>query len=268
MTAMIGFIGAGRMAEAMIRSLIDKNVYSRDEIVACAPSAATRERVSSALKIKMYENAGEVAEICDTLVLAIKPKNIPDLFLKENLQLGKRHLLISIAAGVKIETLRGYAPESRIIRVMPNHCCLVSEGGAGYAGEPDTAAEDLEKVKTILSAAGLAVEVREEDLDAVTGICGSSPAFLYLIADALADAGVKYGLSKEASIQLAAQSLIGAGKMLLESGKDPSELIDNVCSPGGTTVEGMKILEKNSVRKIMEETVDATVKRSREMGKN
>ena len=248
MKAKIGFIGAGRMAGAMIGGLIAKNVYSKDEIIACAPSENTRNKMTQKYGIKMFEKAIEMADKAEIIVLAIKPKYIGSLFRDEGVKVGKDQLLISIAAGVKIETLRSYAPEARIVRVMPNHCCMVLEGAAGYVMSEGCTAEDKKNVETVLSAIGLAAEVRECDLDAVTGICGSSPAYLYITAHALIEAGMKYGLTEEQATILAGQSLVGAGKMILESGMKTEELVDGVCSPGGTTIEGIRTLEREGMR--------------------
>lgn len=267
MKAKIGFIGAGRMAGAMIDGLIAKNVYTPDEIIACAPSEATRNRMTQKCGIKMFEKAADMAGKADILVLAIKPKYIGSLFRDEGVKVTKDQLLISIAAGVKLKTLQGYAPEARIVRVMPNHCCMVLEGAAGYVMGEGCTDSDRENVKTILSAIGLAAEVRECDLDAVTGICGSSPAYLYMAAHALIEAGIKYGLTEEQATILAGQSLVGAGKMVLESGMKCDALVDGVCSPGGTTIEGVNVLRKEGFEDIMVRCVDACVKRSVEMGK-
>ncbi len=267
MAVKIGFVGAGRMAGAMIRGLIAKNVYGPDEIVACAPSKETRDRMTQQTGIRMFEKASDIAGLTDVIVIAVKPKKIASLFTEEGLELGKGHLVVSIAAGVKIKTLKTYVPDARIVRVMPNHCCMVLEGAAGYVMDKNCTDADRETVKKILQAIGLAEEVGEEDLDAVTGVCGSSPAFLYLAAQALIEAGVKHGLDKSQATVLAAQSLVGAGKMILESGMDTEQLIDGVCSPGGTTIEGMKVLREEGFDKILIRCVDATVKRSAEMGK-
>ena len=128
MAVKIGFIGAGRMAGAMIKGLIAKNVYGPEEIVACAPTKETRDRMTQETGIRMFDKASDIAGLTDVLVLAIKPKNIAPLFLEEGVELTGDHLLISIAAGVKIKTLKSYVPDSRIVRVMPNHCCMVLEG--------------------------------------------------------------------------------------------------------------------------------------------
>ncbi|MDR3283048.1 MAG: pyrroline-5-carboxylate reductase [Candidatus Methanoplasma sp.] len=261
--ASIGFIGAGRMAEAMIKGLIARGVYSKDDVVACAPSEETRKRVSS-LGVGMYESAGEVAGLADILVLAVKPKHVQGLFESEGLKLKKSHLLISIAAGITIETLKSYVPDSRIVRVMPNHCCAVLEGAAGFA-RGNATDDDIELVKRIFSATGLAVEVRERDMDAVTGVSGSSPAFVYMFLRAVVKAGTGAGLTEDVATKLAAQSLVGAGRMALETGMTPEALVDNVCSPGGTTIEGVKVLDAGGFEELVEKAVSASVERSKEM---
>lgn len=205
--------------------------------------------------------------LTDVTVIACKPKNIPPLFTEEGLEVPEGHLLISIAAGVKIETLASYAPKAKIVRVMPNHCCMVMQGAAGYVMGPGCTDEDRQLVGRIFGASGLCVEVREEDLDAVTGIAGSSPAFIYMFAEALVKAGMKYGLSEEQAKSLAAQSLIGAGCMIFDSGMSLEQLIDGVCSPGGTTIEGVKVLQQEGFEDTVIKCVDATVARSIEMGR-
>ena len=267
MTVKIGFIGAGRMASAMIKGLIAKEVYAADEIAACAPSAATRDRIAADTGVQVFASAAETAEAADILVLAVKPKNIIPLFNEEKLRLEHRHLLISIVAGLRIETLAAYVPDCRIVRVMPNHCCMVLEGAAGYVMGPGCTPADREVTDRILSAIGLAVEVRECDLDAVTGVSGSSPAFLYMAVQAMADAGVLHGLSRDAALTLAAQSMVGAGAMVLNSGMTPEQLIDGVCSPGGTTIEGVKTLQEKDFKSTLIDAVNATVKKSQEMGR-
>jgi pyrroline-5-carboxylate reductase len=267
MTIKIGFIGAGRMAGAMIKGLIEKKVYNIDEIIACAPTEDTRNKISQSYGIDTYKNAAEVAKKADILILAIKPKQIPALFEEEHLKLGHNHLLISIAAGVKINTLNQYVPDSRIIRVMPNHCCMVLEGASGYVGGTNATEEDMHITNAIFSALGLAVEVRECDLDAVTGVSGSSPAFMYMMIRAISDSGVLSGLPRKAATELAAQSMIGAGRMILESGMTPEQLIDGVCSPGGTTIEGVKVLNDQGFESTVVEAVNSSIRRSIEMGK-
>lgn len=265
MTAGIGFIGAGKMAEALIGGLVSKNVFASGDIVACAPSQSTRDRVSAEYGVRVVETAREVCEEAEIVVLAVKPKNVPDVFA-EGLDLGGK-VLVSIVAGLTVEKLRSYVPDAKIVRVMPNHCCMVLEGAMGYCClglDP----EEKRRVADILGAVGLAVEVDEGYMDAITGIAGSSPAFLYLVIDAMADAGVMNGLSRADSIRLAAQSMLGAAKMVLETGKHPDVLRDEVCSPGGTTIVGVRAAEDMGLRSAMIAAVDAATQKSREMSGN
>ena len=266
MTAGIGFIGAGKMAEALIGGLLAKGVFDRDEIVACAPSATTRERVSATYGIRVLETASQVAAEAGTVVLAVKPKHVPEVFAEGPDLSGKT--LISIVAGLTVERLKSYVPDARIVRVMPNHCCMVLEGAMGYCCDPSVTEGDRAEVARVLGAVGLAVEVGEEYMDSITGVAGSSPAYLYMVIDAMADAGVLNGLSRADSIRLAAQSMLGAAKMVLETGKHPDVLRDEVCSPAGTTIEGVRAAEDLGLRSAVIAAVDASVEKSRRMSGN
>ena len=265
MSADIGFIGAGKMAEAMIGGLIMKNVFDKDGIIACAPHESTRERVSQTYGIRTLGTAKEICTESKIVVLAVKPKQVPEVFA-EGLDL-KGKVLISIVAGLTIERLRAYVPDAKIVRVMPNHCCMVLEGAMGFCCDSTVTETDKENVAGILESVGLAVEVGEEYMDAITGIAGSSPAFLYLVIDAMADAGVLNGLSRADSIRLASQSMLGAAKMVLETGKHPDVLRDEVCSPGGTTIVGVRAAEDMGLRSAMIAAVDSTIEKSREMSR-
>ena len=265
MSAKIGFIGAGRMAEAMMRGLIAADAYSENDIIACAPSVSTRERIAADLGVKMYETAAEIAKNADIVVIAVKPEQVRELFEVEKLTFGPEHLVISIAAGIRISTLEAHVPDSRILRVMPNHCCMVSEGASGFSRGARATDDDVKLAENMLSSMGTAIEVAEEELDAVTGVSGSSPAFMYLFAEAIAEAGKRYGLPYDIGIELAARSMIGAGRMILETGRTPRDLIDGVCTPGDATIEGIKALGENDLKKAIQEAVDAVVKRTRSM---
>jgi len=267
MKAKIGFIGAGRMAESIMRGLIANGTYDRKDIISCAPSESTRARIENALGVRMYKTAGEVAGLTDVLILAIKPKGIPSLFKEERLDLEPRHLLISIAAGTKIDALHSLSPKCRIVRVMPNHCCEVYECASGYARGINSTDEDVRLVEAIFTSFGVALEVQEKDMDAVTGVCGSSPAYMYMFIRAIARKGVEHGLSEETSLRLAAQAAIGAGKMALCSDKSLEQLIDGVCSPGGTTIEGVRSLEGDGFEDIVSDAIEAVIQRSMAMGK-
>lgn len=253
------------MAEALVGGLLSKNVFASGEIVACAPSQSTRDRVSAEFGIRVMETARQVCAESGIVVLAVKPKHVPDVFA-EGLDLSGK-VLISIVAGLTVAKLRSYVPDAKIVRVMPNHCCMVLEGAMGYCCDGLDASEK-EEVKGILEAVGLAVEVDEGYMDAITGIAGSSPAFLYMVIDAMADAGVKNGLARADAIRLAAQSMLGAAKMVLDTGKHPDVLKDEVCSPAGTTIVGVCAAEDMGLRAAMIAAIDSTIQKSREMSGN
>ena len=263
----IGFIGAGKMAEALIGGLIAKGVYSKDEIIACAPSQKTRDHISAAYGIKVYEKAADVVDRTDLIVLAVKPKNVPGIFEEEGVVIGKGKTVLSIVAGLSLEKMDRYVPDAKKVRAMPNHCCMVLECATGYTCDPAMTNKDKETINKILSSVGLAVEIPENQMEAVTGIAGSSPAFMYMVIDAMADAGVLNGLTRDQAVKLAAQSMLGSAKMVLETGKHPDQLKDEVCSPGGTTIVGVKILEDLGMRSAMSSAVDGTIQRALEMKK-
>ena len=267
MSAKIGFIGAGKMASAMIEGLLSKGLYKKDEIIASCKSQTTKDRVSKELGIEVTTDVASVFKSADIVVLAVKPNQIEGI-LTTNIEANStKKLLISIAAGIKITTLEKYVPDSRIIRVMPNVCCTVLESASSYTLGTKASKEDGEKVRGILEAIGMAFEIPEEKIDAVTGLSGSSPAYMFMVIEALADGGVLMGLPRDVAIKLAAQTMLGSAKTVLETGKHPDDLKDSVCSPGGTTIEGVKVLEDYGVRAAFISAVQASAEKSKEMGR-
>ncbi len=267
MVAKIGFIGAGKMASAMIEGLLSKGVYNKGEVIASCRSKATKARVEKELGINVTTDSSKVFEEADIIVLAVKPNQIEGILTTNSAANSTKKLLISIAAGIKLCTLERYVPDSRIIRVMPNVCCTVLESASSYTLGTKATAEDGRKVKEILEAIGIAFEVPEEKIDAVTGLSGSSPAYMFMVIDALADGGVLMGLPRDVAIKLAAQTMLGSAKTVLETGKHPEDLKDSVCSPGGTTIEGVKVLEDYGMRAAFISAVQASAEKSKEMGK-
>lgn len=176
------------------------------------------------------------------------------------------HLLISIAAGVRIESIAKWTGSTRIIRVMPNTPCLVSAGAAAFAASPGATAEDRQFVKEWFSTIGYAAEVSENLLDAVTGLSGSGPGYVFTLIEALADGGVLVGLPRDVALRLAAQTFLGAAKMVLETGEHPAALRDRVTSPGGTTIAGLKALEAGAARDALMSAVAAATNRAKELG--
>ena len=263
MTADIGFIGAGKMGGALIGGLLSKRVFEADRIVACTGSEESRKRVAEEYGIRTVPGPAEVCSESRIIVLAVKPKQVPEVVSEMGDVSGK--ILVSVVAGLTVEQLKSYVPDVKIVRVMPNHCCMVLEGAMEYCDDGTLTDSEREEVAGILGSVGLAVSVSESEMDIVTGIAGSSPAFIYLVIDAMADAGVLNGLKRDAAIRLAAQSVLGAAKMVLETGKHPDVLRDEVCSPGGTTIEGVRELEDRGLRAAMIAAVDVTAEKSRRM---
>lgn len=265
MSARIGFIGAGKMAEALISGLIAKNVFGPDEIVACAPSEKTRDHMCQTYGIRMYGKASDMVPGTDLLVLAVKPAQVADVFVREGVRPRAGSVVLSVVAGLTVERLKSYVPDCKVVRVMPNHCVAVLEGAMGYTTDGTLSEEELAEVRSVFDAVGLAVEIPENQMDVITGLAGSSPAFMYMIIDAMADAGVLNGLRRDAAIRLAAQSMLGSAKMVLETGKHPDVLRDEVCSPAGTTIEGVRAAEDMGLRPAMIAAVDAATAKSKSM---
>ena len=267
MTVRIGYIGAGKMAESLISGLIENNFLPKSQVSACARTAGTRNRISKTYGIKTYPKAAEIVKNNDVIVLAVKPQQVPGLFAEEGMEIPEGKILVSIVAGLTIAKLKSYVPDAKIVRVMPNHCCQVLEGAMGYTCDEKVTDEEKVQLDSLFSTVGIAVEIPEESMDAVTGISGSSPAYIYMIIEAMADAGVMSGLSRADSIMLAAQTVLGSAKMVLETGKHPEQLKDEVCSPGGTTIVGVNTLENYRVRAAMIAAVTDTIEKSKELSK-
>ena len=216
--------------------------------------------------IHVYEANLPVVERSDVLVLAVKPQTMPQVLAQLRPLVGPRHLVVSIAAGISIAALlEGLGPERRIVRVMPNTPALLGEGASAYALGPGVPAADEAAVKAFLGSVGRAVRVPETMLDAVTGLSGSGPAFVYLMIEALSDGGVRVGLPRDIATMLAAQTVLGGARMVLETGLHPGVLKDQVTSPGGTTIAGLHALERGGVRGALIDAVEAATRRSAEL---
>lgn len=261
----IGFIGAGKMAEALIKAIlkakITKNILASDK---------SQERLEhlKGLGVKTTDSNKEVVKKSNVIILAVKPQNMAEVLNEVKGIVTEKHLIISIAAGIKIKTIQDVMKgEISVIRVMPNTPCLVGEMAAGFSVGKYAKDADIKMVAGILNSAGKAFVVCEDMLDAVTGLSGSGPAFMAFILESMVEAAVNQGLSKDVATELAIQTMIGTGKLLQGTGLSPRELIDMVSSPNGTTVAGRKVLEKSDVKKVINKTIDAATKRSRELGK-
>ncbi len=260
-----GFIGAGKMATALVQGMIRGGVAEPAAIAAYDPVASCTKSLG-ALGVKVLGSNLDVAASSDVLVLAVKPQAIPGVLSELQPVVGVSHLVISIAAGVPMATLAaGLGPEPRLARVMPNTPALVGEGAAGFSLGATATVDDEALVRRCFGAVGRAFRVPEALLDAVTGLSGSGPAFVYLVIEAMSDGGVRAGLPREVATVLAAQTVLGAAKMVLETGLHPGVLKDQVTSPGGTTIAGLHALERGGARAAFLDAVDAAVRRSGEL---
>lgn len=262
----IGFLGAGKMATALAKGFLHKKLASSEEIFAADPNEVARNNFKKETQAAAFSGNKELLQKADLIILAVKPQQIKEVLepLKEALA-GK--LLLSIAAGITITKLETLVHKTtRVIRIMPNTPVLVGEGAAAYSLGKKATADDGKKTMELFSAVGLAEEVPESWLDAVTGLSGSGPAYFYLVAQAMIEAGVIGGMDLYQARRLAAQTLIGAGKMILQDiKKSPDELITDVMSPGGTTAAAFEILNQKKVRNTLIEAVEAAIARSKKL---
>ena len=262
----LGFLGAGKMATALAKGFIRAGLITAEEVMACDLSAQARDSFTRDTGAKSVTSNSEVAEFADVLVLAVKPDHVAEVLAEIREFLTVKHLLISIAAGVRLATLEAGLGTDRLIRVMPNTPALVGASATGYALGKGARAEDGALAQKLFSAIGVAFEVKESLLDAVTGLSGSGPAYVYLFIEALSDGGVAAGLPRDVATKLAAQTVLGSAKMVLETGLHPGALKDMVTSPGGTTIEGIHELEKGSLRGTVISAVRAASEKSRRLG--
>lgn len=264
----VGFIGGGRMATALARGLIRAGFTTSDRVIASDVLAAARDAFSEATGAPATECNQSVVDKSDVLFLAVKPQIISSLLREVAPGIRSEQLVVSIAAGIPLASLEAELRDRRVIRVMPNTPCLVGAGAAAYARGRLASAQDSQLVAQMLATVGIAVEVPESQLDAVTGLSGSGPAYAFEIIEALSDGGVLMGLPRGTATLLAAQTLLGAARMVIETGDHPGQLKDAVASPGGTTIAGLHVLEAAGFRGSLMNAVRAATERSRELGRS
>jgi len=263
----VGFIGAGQMATALAKGFIAATTVTPEAIVACDVVPAAGAKFVEQTRGRFVSTSREVAGDCSVIFLAVKPQQMNQVFADLREILRPEHLIVSIAAGIPLKTLAaGLGPQVRLIRVMPNTPCLVGCGASAFSRGLNATHEDAALVQRLLSNVGLALEVPEKLLDAVTGLSGSGPAYVYQIIEALSDGGVRMGLPREIATKLAAQTLLGGAQMVLSTGQHPGTLKDAVTSPGGTTIAGLHELERGGLRGILMDAVEAATERAQELG--
>jgi pyrroline-5-carboxylate reductase len=264
----LGFIGAGNMAEAMIRGIIQNQVVLPDRILASDISRERREHISRTFGMETVKENRSLVNQSNVIFLAVKPQAVPQVLADMAADMGPEKLLVSIVAGVPIKTLSSGLPKGpRIVRTMPNTPMTVMEGAMAIASDSPALPEDLETVETLFRPLGSTVRIEEKLIDAVTGLSGSGPAYVFMVLEALADGGVKMGLPRDVAETLAAQTLLGSAKLFLETRMNPGQLKCMVTSPGGTTIAGIHELEKGGIRASFMNAVESATKRSIELGK-
>ena len=265
----LGVVGCGKMGTALIQGAIRSGVVAAGDVMGCDPYEKSRKDFAAATGATVTADLAPVAAACDVLLLCTKPHDISKALADAvKMAAGQPRLVISIAAGVTLAALESAAAENfRIVRAMPNTPALVGQGAAGYCLGTRATAEDSKTAQSLLGAVGIAIEVPERLMDAVTGLSGSGPAYVYLIIEALADGGVRAGIPRADAVRLAAQTVLGAATMVLETGEHPAVLKDMVTSPGGTTISGLATLESHGVRSAFIEAVGTSTQRATELGK-
>ena len=264
----IGFIGGGKMAEALAKGIINASLSSVDKIIASDVDKKRCQILEKDTGIKTTQENKKITSESDIIILAVKPNIIGSILKELKNDITPKHLVVSIAAGIPLDFIESALNKGcRVVRVMPNTPCLVGETAAGYALGKAATRDDGKLVGEILNAVGKSYLLEEKHLDAVTGLSGSGPAFVYTVIEALSDGGVKMGLPRDISTKLAAQTVLGSAKMVLETGMHPGELRDFVTSPGGTTIAGLHALEKGNIRNALIDAVETATKKSKRLGK-
>ncbi|WP_397571323.1 pyrroline-5-carboxylate reductase [Schlesneria sp. T3-172] len=262
----IGFVGAGQMATALAKGFRDAGSVPASSIVACDVYPAAGERFVEQTGGRLAPSSAQLATEAQVIFLAVKPQQMTQAMADLRKSLGAGQLVVSIAAGVTLKTLAaGLGEQVRTIRVMPNTPSLVGCGASALSRGASATSDDVALVQKLLSNVGVAVEVPEKLMDAVTGLSGSGPAYVYQVIESLSDGGVRMGLPRDTATKLAAQTVLGAAQMVLTTGLHPGALKDAVTSPGGTTIAGIHALERGGLRGVLMDAVEAATERAREL---
>jgi len=259
----IGIIGVGRMGSALVRGLLNARMAKKSLLA----SDHDKEKLKLLCKdtgIKMASDNRELVRKSDIVIIAVKPKDVQKV-LDEISDIVDKKLVISTVAGVPVVEFERRLKKAKVVRIMPNILCSVGEGAIAFSSGSRVRGGDIRLVEGLLDKVGIALKLPEDMLDAVTGLSGSGPAFYSLVIKAMAEAGVEEGLPEDVALKLAAQTAKGVGKILLETGMDPEELMEIVRSPGGTTEAGLKKLEEMAAAEAFKEAVHAAVKRAKEL---
>ena len=264
----IGFIGTGYMARALARGFLKTQSITKEQLLGCDISPKAAQEFVDQTGGLLVDSIKDLVAGSDVVFIAVKPQQIGEVLRTiSSLRAHADTLWITVAAGVPIRTyLKEIGNTARLIRVMPNTPCRVGEGVSGFCVSEGVKPDDIAVATELLETVGIAIQFPERQLDAVAGLSGSGPAYVYMMIDAMADGGVKMGLSRTHALQLASQTVLGAAKVVMQAGEHPGFLKDNVCSPRGTTISAVHVLEKSGFRASLISAVEAATLRSKEMG--
>lgn len=262
---MLGFIGCGNMAQAMLKGILAKGIYSSEEVIVSRRSETALEEIHAELGVQTTADNREVAGQADILVLAVKPYQFEQVIDEIAEVVKEDTLIISIAAGQSIANIEHlFGKNIKLVRTMPNTPALVLAGATGMCFNAHVTEEEKTRVVELFESFGVVAQVSEEMINTVIGVSGSAPAYIFMVIEAMADAAVADGMPRAQAYELAAQTVYGSAKMVLETGKHPGELKDMVCSPGGTTIEAVRVLEEKGLRSAIIEGQMACVKKARQ----
>lgn len=262
----IGFIGLGNMADAIIGGMLKEGIVKAGDIIGSAKTEATLKKMAEKYDIGVTNDNAEVASKADVLILAVKPQFFEEVIRNIKNVTKEETLIISIAAGKSIAWIEeAFGKPIKLVRCMPNTPALVGEGCTGVCLNGRVLEDEKDYSLRLMKSFGRAIIIPEHLIDAVGAVSGSSPAFVFMFIEAMADAGVAAGMTRAQAYEFAAQAVYGSAKLMLESGKHPGELKDMVCSPGGTTIQGVRVLEDKGMRGAVMEALAACVEKSKKL---
>lgn len=262
-----GFVGAGKMAEAIIASLLGSKTLEAHEIFASDINADRREELKKKYGINVYSKNSLTVAAAEVVFLSVKPQDVDAVLMEIASDIAEKHLVVSIVAGRHVSSIEAALPSARVIRVMPNLASLVSEGMSVFCLGGKATPSDKTSVAKLFSCLGKALELPEHQFDAVTALSGSGPAFLSYLLEGMAQAATEQGLRREDALLLAEQTMLGTSRLLMEHNTDPMDLIKSVASAKGTTAAGMAVLEQSPIFDILRGTIQAAAERSRELSR-
>ncbi len=264
----IAFIGVGNIGEALIKGLLQVGHVRPEQLMATDIRTDRLDAIRKTYRIETLTSNKEAATKAQILLLAVKPQVMDEVLIGLRGAVAEDHLILSVAAGIRTAFIEArFSQPTRVVRIMPNTPALVLAGASAITPGQHATEEDLKITREVFEAVGRVVTVEEALMDAVTGLSGSGPAYIFVLIEALSDAGVRMGLAREVATLLATQTVLGAARMVLETGEHPAKLKDMVTSPAGTTAAGLHVLEQAGFRGILKAAVEAATRRSQELGK-